>query len=343
MCLCMHLDSSLTVSLPSSQPVRDTPASQPRSAIARFQAERLANLSRVAARASSRLAGPSGVSPQGSGTQMSDAGPATTPAARPISAAHVDSAALTVEQLTDLRPHKKLKVVCWQRLLHLQERQIEKTDQLLVKMDKLVALSSSAAGQNKSAAYSKEQKKNLVKMVNDFMDRHMVSKGFYPSMPDYQACVLHVLGKENLPAAKQNLKEYLAIIEMAQNATRNIKSSITKRVKAEVEKEWTGDGKLYVWSEEKDSVVLDNDFAEPRQILLNPAATEKSSETFPLSKLERQFLDPAVLPYDQISHLTAHQISLIARWAHDVFLSSLWESSNMIGASNLIAGHHHKA
>ncbi|DBA73470.1 TPA: hypothetical protein ACH3X1_011497 [Trebouxia sp. C0004] len=115
----------------------------------------------------------------------------------------------------DLRPHKKLKVVCWQRLLHLQERQIEKTDQLLVKMDKLVALSSLAAGQNKSAAYSKEQKNNLVKMVNDFMDRHMVSKGFYPSMPDYQACVLHVLGKENLPAAKQNLKEYLAIIEMA--------------------------------------------------------------------------------------------------------------------------------
>jgi len=32
-------------------------------------------------------------------------------------------------------------------------------------------------------------------------------------------------------------------------------------------------------------------------------------ETFPLSKLERQFLDPAVLPYDPISHLTAHQIS----------------------------------
>ena len=32
-------------------------------------------------------------------------------------------------------------------------------------------------------------------------------------------------------------------------------------------------------------------------------------ETFPLSKLERQFLDPAVLPYDQIAHLTAHQIS----------------------------------
>lgn len=56
---------------------------------------------------------------------------------------------------------------------------------------------------------------NLVKMVNEFMDQHMVSKGFYPSMPDYQACVLHVLGKENLPAAKQNLKEYLAIIEMA--------------------------------------------------------------------------------------------------------------------------------
>ena len=46
-----------------------------------------------------------------------------------------------------------------------------------------------------------------------------------------------------------------------------------------------------------------------REILLNPAATEKSSETFPLSKLERQFLDPTVLPYDQISHLTAHQIS----------------------------------
>ncbi|KAL0024026.1 hypothetical protein WJX77_009566 [Trebouxia sp. C0004] len=89
------------MSLPSSQPVRDTPASQPRSAIARFQAERLANLSRVAARASSRLAGPSGVSPQGSGTQMSDAGPAITPAARPISAAHVDSAAFTDEQLTD--------------------------------------------------------------------------------------------------------------------------------------------------------------------------------------------------------------------------------------------------
>lgn len=55
---------------------------------------------------------------------------------------------------------------------------------------------------------------NLVKMVNEFMDRRMVSKGFYPSMPDYQACVLQVLGKENLPAAKQNLKEYLAIIEM---------------------------------------------------------------------------------------------------------------------------------
>ncbi|KAL0041284.1 hypothetical protein WJX77_011110 [Trebouxia sp. C0004] len=69
------------MSLPSSQSVRDTPASQPRSAIARFQAERLANLSRVAARASSRLAGPSGVSPQGSGNQMSDARPATTPAA----------------------------------------------------------------------------------------------------------------------------------------------------------------------------------------------------------------------------------------------------------------------
>ena len=33
-------------------------------------------------------------------------------------------------------------------------------------------------------------------------------------------------------------------------------------MKAEVEKEWTGDGKLYVWSEEKDAVVLDNDFAE---------------------------------------------------------------------------------
>lgn len=48
----------------------------------------------------------------------------------------------------------------------------------------------------------------------------------------------------------------------AQNANRNIKSSITKRVKAEVEKEWTGDGKLYVWNEEKESVVLDNDFAE---------------------------------------------------------------------------------
>ncbi|DBA88279.1 TPA: hypothetical protein ACH3X1_016540 [Trebouxia sp. C0004] len=142
-------------------------------------------------------------------------------------------------------------------------------------------------------------------------------------MPDYQACVLHVLGKENLPAAKQNLKEYLAIIEMAQNATRNIKSSITKRVKAEVEKEWTGDGKLYVWSEEKDSVVLDNDFAEcmlmDDSYMTNGQAeadpVESSSyrkilyETFPLSKLERQFLDPAVLPYDQISHLTAHQIS----------------------------------
>lgn len=51
-------------------------------------------------------------------------------------------------------------------------------------------------------------------MVNEFMDQRMVSKGFYPSMPDYQACMLHVLGKENLPAAKQNLKEYLAIIEM---------------------------------------------------------------------------------------------------------------------------------
>lgn len=54
---------------------------------------------------------------------------------------------------------------------------------------------------------------NLVKMVNEFINRHMVSKGFYPSMPDSQACVLHVLGKENLPAAKQYLKE-LAIIEM---------------------------------------------------------------------------------------------------------------------------------
>lgn len=93
----------------------------------------------------------------------------------------------------ELRLHKKLKVVCWQRLLHLQERQIEKTDELMAKMDKLVsiaadgilrvailllkwpctvpcmtrlqqpcalqvALNSLAAGQNKSAAYSKEQK-----------------------------------------------------------------------------------------------------------------------------------------------------------------------------------------
>ena len=132
---------------------------------------------------------------------------------------------------------------------------------------------------------------NLVKMNNEFMDRHMVSKGFHPSMPHFQGCVLHVLGKENLSAAKQNLKEYLAIIEMASCyvhghnatvhqsaddalcsiaphnilllfATRNIKSSITKRVKAEVEKEWTGDGKLYVYSEEKNTVVLDTDFAE---------------------------------------------------------------------------------
>ena len=141
------------MSLPLSQPVRDTPASQPRSAIARFQVRSdcsglvrkeqrsfitgsytttcpaglgLANLSRVAARASSRLAGPSGVSPQvsvqftrivfnwlnhlpisckpvsfvqGSGNQMSN-GPATTPAAGAISADHVDSATLTDEQLT---------------------------------------------------------------------------------------------------------------------------------------------------------------------------------------------------------------------------------------------------
>ena len=94
------------------------------------------------------------------------------------------------------RPHKKLKLVCWQRLLHLQEHQLEKTDELLLKMDKLVsvvadgilreailalkwpctiphmtrlqqpcalqvALNSSAAGQNKSAAYSKEQKVSI--------------------------------------------------------------------------------------------------------------------------------------------------------------------------------------
>ena len=32
-------------------------------------------------------------------------------------------------------------------------------------------------------------------------------------------------------------------------------------MKAEVEKEYTGDGKLYVWSEE-DTVVLDNDCAQ---------------------------------------------------------------------------------
>ena len=93
-----------------------------------------------------------------------------------------------------LRPHKKLKLVCWQRLLHLQERQTEKTDELLVKMDKVVsidgvlreailvlkwpciiprmtrlqqpcalqvALNSSAAGQNKSAVYCKEQKVSI--------------------------------------------------------------------------------------------------------------------------------------------------------------------------------------
>lgn len=52
----------------------------------------------------------------------------------------------------ELRPHKKLKVVFWQRLLHLQERQIDEPCALQV------ALNSSAAGQNKSAAYSKEQK-----------------------------------------------------------------------------------------------------------------------------------------------------------------------------------------
>ncbi|KAL0024025.1 hypothetical protein WJX77_009459 [Trebouxia sp. C0004] len=124
-------------------------------------------------------------------------------------------------------------------------------------MDKLVALSASAAGQNKSAAYL-EQKNNL-------------------------------------------------------NATRNTVEQYHKgSTKAEVEKEWTGDGKLYVWSEEN-SVVLDNAFAEcmlmddnymtNRQAEADPV--ESSSyrkilyETFPLSKLKRQFLDPAVLSYDQ--------------------------------------------
>ncbi|KAL3134604.1 hypothetical protein ABBQ38_006434 [Trebouxia sp. C0009 RCD-2024] len=115
---------------------------------------------------------------------------------------------------------------------------------------------------NNSAAYSKEQKNNLVKMVNEFINRHMVSKGFYPSMPDSQACVLHVLGKENLPAAKQYLKE-LAIIEMVRPRMQlaSIKSSITKRVKAEIEKQGTVMASC-TYGEEKDSVVLDNDFAE---------------------------------------------------------------------------------
>ncbi|DBA98217.1 TPA: hypothetical protein ACH3X1_001143 [Trebouxia sp. C0004] len=99
----------------------------------------------------------------------------------------------------------------------------------------------------------------------------------------------------------------------AQNATRNTVEQYHKgSTKAEVEKEWTGDGKLYVWSEEN-SVVLDNAFAEcmlmddnymtNRQAEADPV--ESSSyrkilyETFPLSKLKRQFLDPAVLSYDQ--------------------------------------------
>ena len=46
-------------------------------------------------------------------------------------------------------------------------------------------------------------------------------------------------------------------------------------------------------------------------------------ETFPLSKLERQFLDPTMLPYDQISHLTAHEISFTDCKVGSRFVSEL--------------------
>lgn len=68
-------------------------------------------------------------------------------------------------------------------------------------------------------------------------------------------------------------------------------------------------------------------------------------ETFPLSKLERQFLDPLILPYDQISHLTAHQIAFAdckVGSQHVFHPCSAWISDNMIGASSFNAVHHYK-
>ena len=42
----------------------------------------------------------------------------------------------------------------------------------------------------------------------------------------------------------------------------NIKSTITKRVKAKVEKQWTGDDLLYVWNEETETAEYDSEMAE---------------------------------------------------------------------------------
>ncbi|KAL0019325.1 hypothetical protein WJX77_004733 [Trebouxia sp. C0004] len=151
-------------------------------------------------------------SPQGSdpGTSGSDA----TPAGQ---STNVD---LSGEWYTELPPPKKARLQLQQRQIYLFERGLDKQDLIIVKLDKLIALTGTQKASDAGWS-SKVQKNQHRDMAIAFMQKRMIIDGFYPTSDMWTRCALNVLGKDSLVDAKKDMSKYLAVLNMAQDATNN--------------------------------------------------------------------------------------------------------------------------
>ncbi|KAL3136035.1 hypothetical protein ABBQ32_007070 [Trebouxia sp. C0010 RCD-2024] len=139
-------------------------------------------------------------------------------------------------------------------------------------------------------------------MIIVWIQKHMINQGIYFDDNVYNDCALAALGKEYLVQAKKSLPRFTDCLSMAKEASKNFRSKASKRTKAEVVCQFTGDGRLFSNSGDHNKEVGLALLEGYRQITL-------ATWPAPKSDVLRDMTSPN--DHNTIRHLTAHQIAYV--------------------------------
>lgn len=151
-------------------------------------------------------------------------------------------------------------------------------------------------------------------MIIVWIQKHMINQGIYFDDNVYNDCALAALGKEYLVQAKKSLPRFTDCLSMAKEASKNFRSKASKRTKAEVVCQFTGDGRLFSNSGDHNKEVGLALLEGYRQITL-------ATWPAPKSDVLRDMTSPN--DHNTIRHLTAHQIAYVGVKARSLLRGEL--------------------